>query len=175
MPAIYPLARFIPEMAVELALSLNVASRRDRALVEFFEASVRRPFDKIDFEILLSTLDKFDDEVARDHSLSRLLANLENAKSTSPVPPSPFLSILQRLGDVGSVEVRVLAQSRAYKILMANWPASHSSLASSLLDAAELGLPNENQGWQRVDLGFRISAIVAKNDRDKAGRKSLTA
>jgi len=165
--AVHALARYRPEFAVEVALSLNTESRRNAALLDYFQAALDRPLLAIEFSLLHDQLNQFTQPDIMDNAVLRVIDHLwENlAKAKSVI--SNVLPFLRRVEDIKSAEERCRGCALGYSILMLA-DATYEELANELLACMEKAWKSIDVGWIRTQAGFRAAEVISKYSARKA-------
>jgi archaellum biogenesis ATPase FlaH len=164
------LAKIKPDMALNLALRLNVEIRRDAALFDLIKSSIRLPKSKLNPAFTERAIREFTNTDLRDKAILEVTARLSAISDTEKDPKltAKTLPIIDRVKDIRSASERCDACCLAYKFLTEQEPEEYSSLADHLLKILRDAWEAIDVGWHRIDVGFRIVRSLAECDPETA-------
>ncbi|MBI1924586.1 ATP-binding protein [Candidatus Poribacteria bacterium] len=167
------LAKAKPEIALELAKSLNTQDRRDQAILELIDAAIEIPANKFNLTFIKTAVDGIVDSDCRDKALVKVmnrLSAIDNHLETSVMANA--LPLINSITDIKDAYARCKACCFGYSFLTKQDAGKYSGLASDLLQRLETAWEAIDVGWRKVDTGFQITRTLATNSPEIA-RKYL--
>jgi hypothetical protein len=160
-----------PNIAIEIAQSLNVAMRRDLATLVFIETLIEAPFKKNDLSLILVAIKKIKDIDLKDEALSKVIERLsEVAESVDPEVVDQALPIIDSINEISSAYLRCLACCFAYNFLKAQNADKYESFLLSLLMRLDHAWEVLDVGWLKVNAGFRVTKSIANTSTEIASK-----
>lgn len=170
---IIALTKTKPKMALELANSLNTKERRDLAILELIKTAVEIPVNNIDLDFIESATKSIIDSEIKDEAIVRIIKRISTVnENLNPQVVANTLPLINSIKDIKDAYERCKACCYAYSFLSKQDLDKYSGLASNLLDQLHTAWESIDEGWRRVNVGFKISRILAKSSSEMA-RKYL--
>ena len=156
------LAKYDPKRAIEFAERLNTSSRRDKALRAVLWVHCGQPVDRVDFSLVEQLLAKITEDERRELSLVLAIQRLaESGALTSPAAKG----LLIRTKDIADQQNKCYACAFALNAMSA---ASNTAAAYDVYANLTDALSKVESQWERIRLGFKLTAIIAKGNLNLA-------
>lgn len=156
------LAKARPELAIDLALALNVQPRRDAALVDMVESVVDVPLSMLDLSFTLKIISKIYDPNLRDEAILKVLVRLNTGTDHQQIGLAGFRPFLDCIAQIQNAGQRCNAYSLTYRFLRELQLPESDELATQILQYINRAWEAIDVGWQKVDFGFRVAESVAE-------------
>ena len=158
-----------PELAFEVARSLNTEERRDLAMHELIKSTLDNAISELDIGFLRNVLSKMIDIELREDALILIIKRLS---STSDVLDPSFtkrtLPLIDSTKEIQDADDRCRAVSFAYSFLAEQDSNEYSGLMANLLQRLDSAWKSIDIGWLKVDTGFRIAKELAPASPESA-------
>jgi hypothetical protein len=162
------LAQSKPAMAFNLTQTLNVAPRRDYALLDLVDVMLRGDVCTADFSLIHTALTSFSDPEIKDETLLNVFDRLSRITTKSDRRIREVLRLLPHLHNVQDARERCRGYSLAYVFLTQQDPVGYASLAEQLLERLNTAWQAIDAGWYKVEMGFKIAAVLAPASMEAA-------
>jgi hypothetical protein len=155
--AINALAKAKPQMALELATSLNTRDRRDLALLDLVTAATGVPIRKLDLGLIQKAINAIVESAKKDEAHVEVIRRLsEVAKTLDSSFFSNALPLINSIKDIEDAGERCRACCFAYSLLSEVDEGQYSGLISDLSHKLDTAWESIDVGWEKVDIGFKI-------------------
>lgn len=163
-----------PEMALDLALSLNTEYRRDRAIVEVISAILNRTSVKsLDLGFLSKATEKVVDSDFRDECVLDVVEAISTGEGELPTHQiDRFMWFVSNIDTVQDSSERCRAYCLVYTYMFTRDRVGNKSLCDNLLEKLGHTWNAIDTGWEKVNVGYKIIRALA-NDSLEAARKYL--
>lgn len=155
-----------PAKALQVALSLNTEPRRDAALhllvKESLEANIPNLHD------IGKVIEKISDTDLQGRSILRMIERLAGSGNLTPSHLKSVLPFLSRISEIWDSDDRCKAYCYGYGLLSRPSPTVYSGLQERLLSELEATWSSIDNGWKRVEVGFKIVAFLSDHNPAKA-------
>jgi hypothetical protein len=156
-----------PDLAIRVAQGLNTESRRDAALEEFVEAAAEGPVEQIIPPQLLKALDLIVDAKRRDDALQQALESVAQ-RTLPPAKATDVLPLLERVPQLADASRRGRACAIGLSFLASHPNLGKQGLARTLEETLRASWDAIDASWHKADMGFAVSADLAKHRPDLA-------
>lgn len=167
--AIRALAKAKPEMAFDLAKSLNIQERRDQAVLELIKAAIETPITVHDLSFIITAINYIVDSNFKDEAIEKVIRRLstttENLDQSIVLTALPLINSIKDIRDAYS---RCMACCFAYSFLKKQDADQYSGLVSDLLQRLDRAWESIDVGWLKVDIGFKIARTLAATSSEIA-------
>jgi hypothetical protein len=161
---IQPLAKTKPDLALEFAMKLNTEKRRDKALLDIIKSALRVPLNKVNLHFVDEVWNKLEDQELKDEAVLKVIERFlrEDNDNKVEVMMPQVLQFINRIDGVLDVVERCRAYCLAYSILVKSDQDKYASFASHLLRSLETAWHAIDEGWLKVNNGFKIAESLAE-------------
>jgi hypothetical protein len=167
---IHILSKNKPEMALAITNKLNTEINRDKSKLELVEATTDVPITDIDFSFIQNVLDDIKDEELRGDALLILFSRLRG--SNESVDESVLRKVLPFTKDIRLIldsEDRCKALCFAYKFIsQQTFSHGYNGILNNLLRELHSSWDCIDVAWEKINVGFKITEILAKTDLEVA-------
>jgi tetratricopeptide (TPR) repeat protein len=159
-----------PEMATNIAQSMNIEIRRDSALATVVRAQLQAPPNMFPFDSCFATVNKISDSEAREDLLCDILERVTKSWPAEILAMYadkllPFIQYATRLVDP---VLRARSCGFAMSLIAESGTTAYRGLVESLTRTVEQAWRAIDDDWIRLDVGFEISSILVNHCRDVA-------
>jgi hypothetical protein len=159
-----------PELALIIAESLNIETRRDLALSSLVTTQIHAAPAAVPFESCFKALQKICDSEIREDLLCDVLERVTQTWSAESLSRSldklvPFIEYATRMSDP---VLRTRSRSFGMSLLAQCKATAYDGLLQDLTRVLERSWEVIDDDWIRVDVGFEVSSILAAHCRDVA-------
>jgi hypothetical protein len=151
------LTTYNPKLAIEFALKMNFAYRRDEALQVILRSYTRQREVTIDRAVVERILNEISERERRELALVRAIDNF--SRSGALEKQSDTRQFLNKIPDIQSPRNRCYACAFALNAMSA---VGETDLAERLHQQLVSALETVDAQWDRVDLGFNVISIIAE-------------
>ncbi len=163
------LAKSNPELALEFAKSLNTQERRDLAVLKFITIALQTLPSNINFTIIKTALDNIVESDYHDESLLRIARRLSGITERLETPAiATIIPLVNSIQHIKDAYKRCIACCYACSFVNEQDVDTYFSLTSDLLNRLESAWKSIDVGWHKVNAGFKIARILAKNSKEIA-------
>ena len=162
-----PLANHDVKMAVAFAEKLNLEERRNSARKLIAGVYSDRDWDKIDFPFLSNLIKSITDPGRRSWTFVHVLNRLADSIPDGKIPAKTRDPLRQMLNDIEEFTDPIsssLAFAHAFNI--------HKNIdvkaANQYFDKLRISWKSVDAIWDRLNLGFELATLIAKNDQERA-------
>jgi hypothetical protein len=160
-----------PDVAFEIAQSLNTAIRRDLATLEFVESVIRARLSDINLEVVRQAIEKIDDVDFKDEAFLKVMQKLFDSQECFDLEVvNKALFIIKSLNEMRSANHRCLAYCFAYGFLKRQNAPEFETLLSNLLADLDKAWKVHDVGWLKINTGFKIARAFATESPDLAAK-----
>jgi hypothetical protein len=170
--SIRALSKYNSELAIKLALSLNIQQRRDNAIYECIMISITVPHNDINFTVILESYKYIENSDLRNNILVAVIRRLSSLTIKSPDIVAKSFPLFDAIKNMKDAYRRCLAASYAHSFYIFQDELKYSGLCSSLLEILDKSLESIDVGWIKVNMGFLLVENFATYSPDLA-RKYL--
>ena len=166
------LARYRPDLVVELLPKVNTDRRRDEILAELVDAACNTTAARMDLGTICHALDQIGDTEIRDRSVHRVVELLAAQDlSDSGLVYNDLAEILDRTVAIADPVCRSLAVCAAHLVavkLRCDRNPHAQEDARDFREELSAAWHGVDRIWERIQMGFRISSQLADYDPDLA-------
>ncbi|MDA3925466.1 MAG: hypothetical protein PF904_12280 [Kiritimatiellae bacterium] len=163
LPAISALAQSDFKTALEVVSKLNTRPRREAALIRLVESVADEPPSNINFAAINEAYGKIQSVVAQSEATYVVLRALSRHKEDM-APFLPNIIALRSLTmEIHDAELRCKSLCLLMETLLCHKKDVSSALLDALLVELEKTWTSMSYEWSKVDAGFKIVALLAKN------------
>lgn len=156
------LSKTKPEMAYDLAVSLNTEDRRDSALLGFITEAIDIKMNKINIGFIVSTMNKIITPELRCRAFIKLLERLNAESDDIDLVISNTLILLNRIKEINDAEEHCKACCLIYSILSKDNESRYEGLLKNMLEDLLKTWDAIDVGWSKVNIGYKIVADLSK-------------
>ena len=161
---IQPLAKTKPDLALDFAMKLNTENRRDKALLDIIKSSLKIPLNRVDLHFVDEVWNKLEDQELKDEAALKVIERFfreDNGVDVEVMMPQ-VLQFINRIDGILDVVERCKAYCLAYCILVKSDRDKYASYASHLLRSLDTTWQAIDEGWFKVNNGFKIAESLAE-------------
>lgn len=157
------LAKSKPQLALDIALSLNIIERRDASVLTFIKNYSQLSIDNIDFQFLQQAIETIVDPDLKDEAYTAILRRLAlSTKKPDEMSVKNTLPLINSLSTIQAASQRCITYSFAYAFLTKQGINELTGLSSELLQRLKISWESIDTGWEKVDVGFKIAKLLSK-------------
>ncbi len=149
------------DLALDFATKLNTEDRRDKALFDIIKASLKTTLDKLDLQFVDELWDKLEDLDLKDEAILAVIERFfdEDENIDSLIPQ--VLQFITRISIIQDAIERCRAYCLAFSILVKCNYEKYASITSSILKSLDNAWQAIDEGWLKVNNGFKIAEALA--------------
>lgn len=156
------LAKEKPEIAFECIKLINTQHRRDLALNELINYSLKTSLNKINLEIIQKALGEFIDKFMKYKSIMRFIKKLsKNNDKIETDFMKRILPILNEIKDIEDSYTRLLTCCYGFIFLNKQKSEEYCGLKQLLLQTLNNAWESIDVGWFKIDVGFRVAKLLS--------------
>lgn len=167
------LAQTLPEKSLAIARRLNVAPRRNQAILDCIQEHIKRPAGSIDVDFLLKAVEQIADRGLKDRGLVAIVERLHDATEADEISSLllKFIPILALTDTVYDPALACLSMSHAAAVLMnegTRTSAIEPHLRTHLIERVKFVWEHMDDSAAKIDTAFQVAVILADTDREQA-------
>ncbi len=149
------------DLALDFATRLNTEDRRDKALFDIIKTSLRVSLNKIDLQFVDNLRDKLEDLDLKDEAILAVIERFFDEDENIDVFMPYILRFITHIDTIQNAIERCRAYCLAFSILVKRDHEKYASITSSILKNLDISWQAIDEGWLKVNNGFKIAESLA--------------
>jgi tetratricopeptide (TPR) repeat protein len=156
--------------AMSVVTKLNTCARRDQACLRLVKSAIKAPVDKIDLDGLQGVISNFRDMESKDTAIVEIIERLFDEPDSTSMRVDLVLPIVAHIKDIASARSVCKVSCLAYALLSRCDSSKYASLLSQLLAGLDKAWESIDDGWLKVNVGFKIAGYLSECAPDEANK-----